>query len=219
MKSASAAILRNVAMLAIVVAWAVLAHVGSVGAAPPDLSVAIAILPFAAIVGMLVWRSGRLLWIAVGGGLIAWGWPIMRGNIALLYWIQHVGTNLALGAFFGQTLFGGREALVTRFARAAHGGSISPLKTRYTRRVTAAWTLFFVLTALLSTVLFWLSPPTVWSVFANFLTLPLLALMFIGEFLCRRWLLPPEDRSTIADTIRGYRTARRQREATLANHS
>lgn len=208
-------LLRTLAVLALIVGWAVLAHRGSAGDANPDLSAALATAPFIAIAVMLLWRAGHPLWI-IGGGiavflLLVWAWPLLRQNIALLYYVQHLGTNLALATLFGRTLFGGREALVSQFARFAHGGSISPLKARYTRQVTIAWTLFFLSTATLSTLLFWLAPPAAWSVFANLLTIPLLVLMFAGEHLARQRLLPPAERSSIADTIRGYRAGMQAR--------
>jgi uncharacterized membrane protein len=55
------------------------------------------------------------VWMIVGGlwvlGLVAWSWPTLRQNVALLYFIQHVGTNLALGILFGRTLLSGRQPL------------------------------------------------------------------------------------------------------------
>jgi uncharacterized membrane protein len=210
-----ASLLRALALLAIIVGWAVLAHQGSAGNAHPDFSAALATAPIIAIAVMLLWRAGHPLWI-IGGGcvvflLLAWAWPTLRQNVALLYYVQHVGTNLALATFFGRTLFGGHEALVSQFARFAHGGIISPLKARYTRQVTVAWTTFFLATATLSTLLFWLAPAAAWSVFANLLTMPLLILMFAAEHLIRHRVLPPAERSSIADTIRGYRTAMQAR--------
>lgn len=222
MKLTPASVLRGLALLTLVVTWAVLAHQGSAGDANPDFSAALATAPIVAIVVMLLWRVGNPLWIALGGlgvlALLAWSWPILRQNIALLYYIQHVGTNLALGLLFGRSLLGPGEALVTQFARFAHGGTISAAKARYTRQVTIAWTIFFLGTALLSSLLFWLGQTHAWSIFANLLTVPLLALMFVGEHLCRHRVLPLEDRSSVADTIRGYRTAMQHRADTLARH-
>lgn len=215
-------ILRGVIVAALLVAWATLAHLGSAGRMPPDLAAAVALAPLVAAVLMLLWRAGSLLWPAAGAiaaaALAAWLWPALRENVALVYFIQHIGANLALGILFGRSLTGGREALVSRFARLAHGGALSPARTRYTRQVTMAWTLFFAAMAGLSTALFLLAPPAAWSVFANLLTMPLLVLMFVAEYLVRIRMLPPEDRSGIADTIRAYRAStRRQRDGTLAD--
>lgn len=210
-----ATMLRGLAAGLLVVAWALLAHYGIAGDAPSDLAAALATSPVVALVVILLWRAGNPLWIALGGlailGLLALGWPSLRDNVALLYYVQHVGTHLALGALFGRTLIGDHDPLVTQFAKLAHDGVISPAKARYTRQVTVAWTVFFFASAAVSTGLFCFAPATAWSVFANLLGLPLLALMFIGEHLIRYRVLAPDDCSSIADTIRGYRASAARR--------
>jgi uncharacterized membrane protein len=222
MSMTPAKLLRGLALFALAAAWAWLAHQGSAGEGNADFAAALAALPVVAIVVMLLWRVGNPLWIAGGGlavlGLLAWLWPALRQNVALLYYVQHLGTNLALATLFGRSLFGPREALVTQFSRKAHGGVISAAKARYTRQVTIAWTIFFLATALLSTALFWLAPPAAWSLFANLLTVPLIVLMFAVEHCFRYRMLAPGDRSSVADTIRAYRAAMRRRSDTLANH-
>ena len=223
MSFSPAALLRGLALLVLLVAWAVLAHFGSAGEGNADFSVALATAPVVVLVVMLLWRLGNPLWLVGGGlsvlGLLAWAWPSLRQNIALLFYIQHLGTNLALGLLFGRTLFGNQEALVTQFARLAHGGAISEIKRRYTRQVTVAWTAFFVGSVVVSSALFWLAPAAAWSVFANLLSTPLIALMFALEHLARLLLLPADERSSVADTIRGYRASMQERRAhTLANH-
>jgi uncharacterized membrane protein len=214
-------LLRGLALFTLAAAWAWLAHQGSAGEGNADFAAALATLPVVAIVVMLLWRAGNPLWLAAGGfavlGLLAWLWPALRQNVALLYFVQHLGTNLALAILFGRSLFGRREALVTQLSRKAHGGVISAAKARYTRQVTIAWTVFFLATALLSSALFWLAPPAAWSVFANLLTLPLLLLMFAVEHCFRVRLLAPGDRSSVADTVRAYRAATQRRSDTLAN--
>lgn len=210
-----AAVLRGLVVGLLIIAWAALAHYGIAGDAPADLSAALATAPIVALVVILLWRVGNPLWIALGGlailGLLALSWPSLRQNIAVLYYVQHLGTNLALGALFGRSLFGGHDSLVTQFAKLAHDGVISPAKARYTRQVTIAWTIFFFASAAVSTALFWLAPAAAWSIFANLLSLPLLALMFVGEHLIRHRVLPPDDCSSIADTIRGYRASAARR--------
>lgn len=214
-------LLRGAALLAIVVGWAWLAHYGSAGEGSSDLAVILGIGPIVAIVVILLWRVGNPLWIGVGGlavlAITAWLWPDLRQNVALLYYLQHVGTNLALATLFGRSLFGGGTALITQFALMAHGGVISERKALHTRNATIAWTAFFIATAAISTALYWLAPITAWSVFANLLATPLIILMFIGEYCVRLWTLPPEDQSSVADAIRGYRATMQQRRKTLTN--
>lgn len=215
-----ASLLRGLGLVAATGAWAVLAHLGSAGEGS-NLSVAIAMTPLVAMLALLLWRARNPLAIAgvaLAAVLLVGGWPALRQNVALLYFLQHAGINLILGALFGRSLLGPREALVTHFARLAHGGTISALKIRYTRQVTIAWTAFFLLNALVSTALFLSAPPEVWSIHANLLTMPLVVTMFAAEHAVRTRVLPPEERSSVADTIRGYRAAMALRRASLAEH-
>lgn len=220
MNLSPAKLLRGLVTLCLVVCWAALAHYGSVGEGNPNLGAAIATAPIIAIATMILWRLCSPLWIGLGGlcalAIVATSWPYLRDNVAALYFVQHVGTNLALGTFFGMTLFGDRQALITQFALLAHNGVISPEKTRYTRQLTGVWSLFFFLTAVVSVGLFFWSSATAWSVFANILPLPSILLLFAIEHLVRNRVLPPADRSTIADTIRGYQAGRQNAAASLS---
>lgn len=213
--SGASPLLRGTAIGGLAVAWAIFAHRNSVGGTS-DLSTALAATPIVIVTAILLKRLGKPLLIAAGAlaalALLAWVWPQLRENGALLHFVEHVGTNLAFAVVFGRTLAAGHEPLITQLARFAHPEGLSPIKLRYTRQVTVAWTGFFVATAAVSTGLFLLAPPAVWSVFANFLTLPLILLMFAAEHLCRYLLLPSFERGSIADTIRAFR-AGKQRQA------
>lgn len=194
--------------LAAMGAWAVAAHVGSAGQGNADANAALAVAPLVAAAALPLLRLPRAF--AAGGlalltGLLAALWPALRGQVALLYYLQHLGIHLALGLLFGRSLLGPGEALATRIARSIYNGAISERKARYTRGVTVSWTVFFLANALVSTGLFLFAPAEVWSVHANLLTGPLLGLMFAGEMLCRRCLLPPEERPGLAQIVAAYR--------------
>ena len=94
--------------------------------------------------------------------------------------------------------------LCTRFATMIHG-AVTPAVARYTRQITLAWTLFFVAIAAVSTLLFATAPIVTWSTFANYLSLPLVAVMFAAEHACRRFALPHEPRPRMVDAVRAYR--------------
>ena len=207
-------LLRGTAIGGLAVAWAIFAHRNSVGGAS-EFSTALAATPIVIVVAVLLRRLGHPLCIASGGlaalALLAWAWPQLRENGALLHYVEHVGTNLAFAVVFGRTLGAGHEPLITQLARFAHPEGLSPAKLRYTRQVTVAWTGFFIATAVVSSGLFLLAPAAVWSIFANFLTLPLILLMFVVEHLCRYLVLPPVERGGIADTIRAFRAGQQRR--------
>ena len=122
-----------------------------------------------------------------------------------VYLLQHAGTNAGLALLFGLSLQSAKGALVTRMARVVHGGGPLPdAVERYTRSVTLAWTLFFVLMTMISIGLFAFGDPVWWSVFVNFLSWPLTLLMFLLEYLVRRLRLKNFEHKSIWEGIRAY---------------
>jgi len=201
--------LRSLALVVFMAAWAVSTYFGSTGQGSPDFDTAIGVAPIAVVLAMLLRRARRPFWIAPGGLLLAAAlvglWPSLRQNFALLYFTEHLGTNLALAALFGKTLFAPGEPLITQFARIVNHGVLSARQLRYTRQATLAWAGFFIANAALSSLLYALAPHAVWSFYASLLTAPLIGLMFAAEHLWRMRALPPEERPRIADVFRVWR--------------
>lgn len=202
-------VLRGLAPVALMTAWAVAAYLGSAGRGSPDFNTSVGVAPFVVIIAMLLWRARHPLRVTAGGlalaAALACLWPSLRENVASLYFAEHLGTNLAFATLFGKTLVGRGEPLITRFARRVHQGALSERKRRYTRQATWGWTLFFVGNAALSTLLFALAPLHVWSFYASLLTAPLVGLMFVAEHLWRMHVLPPEERPTFVEVARAWR--------------
>lgn len=198
---------RGLVIAAAVVAWAVAAHYTSALVDESHWGAVLAMAPFAAVAGAFAWRSPRRLvmlgLLALATLVLTMVWTMLAQHVGWLYFAQHVGTNVLLGIGFGRTLVAGREPMCTRIAAVMHDG-VSPALARYTRQVTLAWTLFFALTATVSVLLFAFGTLAAWSTFANLLTVPLVALMFVAEYLVRLKVLP-EDRSNILDAVRAYR--------------
>lgn len=190
------------------VTYSILAHLASADPHPDLFDAAVAMAPPIALAVVLAWRSPQrywmlLLWLAGCAALYAASdWLVQHFNWVFL--LQHAGMQALLGLAFGRSLRVGQVPMVSRFAAIVHG-SLSPALTRYTRQVTWAWTLYFVVMTTLSLLLFWLAPVAVWSVFANLLNLPLLILMFAAEYGARLYLLPPSDRAGPLEAIRAYR--------------
>lgn len=206
--------LRPALIVALFAAWAVAAHLASAGGGHPAINVLLGIGPIALVAGILIFRLPNTLLrgagLLAGLLLLARIWPYLHDNVQLLYYLQHLGTHLALGTLFGRTLFGPGEALITRCARAVFKDGMSERKIRYTRQVTIVWTAFFFTNAAVSTLLFLFAPPAIWSIYANLLGGPLIALLFLIEHLWRRRVLPPEERPSLAMAIRAYREGMQQ---------
>ncbi len=213
-------VLRDLGVLLLMLAWIVAAHVGSTGWGNASFNAVVGVLPIVVALLMALWRlphwAARTCGVLALAALLAWLWPQLRHNVALLYYVQHLGIHVALGVLFGKSLIGPGDPLITRMARRIFPTPLSERKLRYTRGATLAWTIFFFANALVSTALFIWAPAAVWSVHANLLTGPLIGLMFLGEHLVRMRLLPPEERPGLAAIVQAYK---RESAARSAGHS
>jgi uncharacterized membrane protein len=196
---------RAILIALAVVAYAVLAHVSNAVPGNESLGAILAVAPlwFAAVI--LAWRSTRRRLGLVACGLavlLAYAaWDDLRNHFAWLYLLQQAGTYGLLGISFGRSLGQQRVPLCTRFATLVHG-PLSESATRYTRGVTVAWTIFFAAMSSALLLLYMVVPLAAWSVFANFCAAPLVALMFVGEYLVRHRVLPDMQHASILDTVR-----------------
>ncbi|ANA33887.1 COG4648 family protein [Ralstonia mannitolilytica] len=199
---------RGTAGVAAVVAYQVGAHHAVATPGAHGLGLAMALVPPLAIALLAAARSGQRawlvpLWLVLCGGIWTMREPLARHFDWGLY-LEHATFNLMMAYLFGRTLQAGREPLCTQFARIVHG-TLTPRIAWYSRQVTWAWTLFFVATAATSTALFAIASTVTWSTFANYVSLPLVGVMFVVEYLCRRIVLRDAPRSNLFDAVRAYR--------------
>jgi uncharacterized membrane protein len=131
-------------------------------------------------------------------------WPLMLANADAVYFAQHVGTNGLLAWVFGQTLSQGSTPLIVTFAKMVHPVLPDEIEI-YARKVTIAWTWFFVLTCGISVILYVAAPLPAWSAFAILLQWPSVALFFIGEYLLRKMLFKKFDHATLKQGFDAYR--------------
>jgi hypothetical protein len=138
------------------------------------------------------------------GGVLRFGFVTAA---AVTHWAIYSGLFLT----FALTLRPDRDALITAMARRLYGAIPDEL-ARYTRRVTWAWSCFFVAQLTTSVVLFFFAPLVVWSFFVNILDLPLVAAMFLAEYLCRIRCLSDPPRHSLSDIIRMISDVRKSTE-------
>ena len=211
--------MRWLGIAALVIGYPLLAHYTNNATHNGNLGALVALAPVVLVVLMLAKQAplrlvtlcvllgaALLLCTALFLGNALWaGWSTLTQHFWVLYWLQDAGLQLLLFVTFGRTLIAGRQPLCTRFAEMVHAAPLTPQHEVYARQVTVAWTLFFAVMTLTSTLLFFITPLTTWSAFANLLTLPLIALMFIAEYGIRRWRLPDTRNMHILDAIRAFR--------------
>ena len=198
---------RVLAVAAAAVAYAVLAHMSNSTANANTLGTVLAVGPVLFISAALAWRSPyrlpALLICALAAALMYSLWPLLEQHFSVLFLLQQVSVYSLLGLTFGRTLTGDRVPLCTQWATLVHG-VLPQSAVRYTRSVTAAWTLFFAIISITLITLFVLAPLPVWSAFANFCTFPLVGALFVVEYIVRRRALPDMKRAHILDGARAY---------------
>lgn len=212
-------IARGAASVALIVGYEAGAHHAVSTPGLERLGLALVLAPALALTFGIAARSPRralaLPLLAIAAAAL---W-LTRGALVRHYewglFLEHVMFNGALGYLFGRTLAPGREPLCSQFAAMARGSPLIPEIAAYTRLVTAAWTLFFAGVVGISTLLFATASIEAWSTFANYLTLPLAALMFVVEHACRRFALPGVRSSSMIESIRAYRRSTGARPAQL----
>jgi uncharacterized membrane protein len=159
----------------------------------------------------LLWRSTRA-WIAgpltVAAALLLYdGWPQLEKKFSMVYLLQECSMYGLLAFGFARSLAPEETALCTRVADRLHG-PLTPRELRYTRQVTAAWAIFFGTLTLTILALYLFGPLSIWSMFVNFIALPLIALMFAAEYMFRRRALPETDRRGILASVRVFLSSR-----------
>lgn len=118
----------------------------------------------------------------------------------------HAAVYFYLLTWFYGSLRPGREPVVTILARRLR--RTMPAKVvRYTRYVTIAWCLFFATQLSFSAILLAFAPEAVWTTFVTLLNVPLIALMVLAEFGCRRILFQHEPHTSLLDTMAAFRHA------------
>lgn len=141
-------------------------------------------------------------------------WLLYRQGYAMLpLLLVPVAFVLLVAWVFGRSLRPGRIPLITRIMVAVEGkplDAVEPVLLRYTRGLTAAWSLVLVLLATLNLLLAlvaspggllamvgvaapWTITPEQWSLAANLLNWGLVGGFFLGEYLVRARKFPGRD--------------------------
>lgn len=202
-------IARGLSIAIIIVIYALLVHrvnasgqasaLGAVLVLAPMLLLA---LTFAKKTASRMVGLGVLLIFFAGSWL---AWSLIKQHTGFIFWLQDISLMLLLMMTFGRTLLHGRKPLCVHFAEMINGEALSAQHARYAHKVTVAWVIFFAMMIVISSVLYFVTPLTTWSFFVNFLTLPLVALMFIAEFIVRRRVLTDlPSREHMFDAVRAY---------------
>ena len=198
---------RTALAVAASAAFALAAHAAIMQGLSARAGAMLALVPVAILIFALARRSSRKLAglaLLVAAAALAWlAFPALTQNFPSLFFLEHAGGQLLLACIFGRTLMRGHEPLVTQFARAFHG-EVPPEAVRYTRGVTIAWTIFFVVLFVLSCGLYLAGFLAAWSLRANILSQIAVGLMFIIEYAVRHRVLPHMERAGLFSGVRAF---------------
>jgi uncharacterized membrane protein len=126
----------------------------------------------------------------------------LSGYADLLLRIPPVIICFAFAWIFGRTLRPGRTALISRIGERMRGELPEPV-ARYGHRLTAVWTLFFLILGLECILLGLFASPFWWSLFTNYINYALIALLFVIEYPIRRRVLRDLEHTPFVDSLRG----------------
>jgi uncharacterized membrane protein len=201
--------LGKILLLAAFIAYPILLHAFIL---KDEVEMSHLLFVFAPLLAVAAWVAFRmvgkawwpLLGLAFAGAIyyIATG---DHGRIGLLAvnGLSHATLNLFLLWLFGRTLLRGREPLISQISRRING-ELRPEVAGYTRHVTIAWCIFFLMQVTTSLMLYAFAPLATWSFFINVLNLPLLILMFVAEKAYRTARFPNHPKTSILKAIEVY---------------
>jgi uncharacterized membrane protein len=199
--------LQVAAVAVLIAAYAGFSHYSNSNPQARDLATLLALAPMLVLGLILIWRWNGVLLAGLAGVaallLLRHYWALLLEEFSVVYLMQQCGFYGLMAWTFARSLFKDRIPLCTDFADRIHG-PLSELELRYTRTVTWAWVWFFLANLAVTFILFAFAPLRSWSFFVNFISLPLVLLMFVAEFTVRRRVLPQVQRHGLIATVRIY---------------
>lgn len=162
----------------------------------------------AAVLGVFLWaaasrRAGAFALAAALAGLLG---GLAFAAPALLLFAPPVLINAALACVFGASLRPGRDPVISLFA-GMEQGALPPDLARYTRLLTWIWTGLFAAMAGIALALALFGSLALWSTFTNLVAYALVAALFVGEYLYRRWRYRQYRHATLIELAANVRSA------------
>lgn len=165
-------------LIALTVTYPLAVYYGLQHASPRILAAALA-----AIIGLRLLADRQRRFLPVGLVLLLFSAAaIWRGDLATLR-LYPVLVNLVMLGLFSWTLLS-PPSLIERLARLKEP-DLPPSGVRYTRRVTQAWCVFFVLNGSIAAYTALYTSLATWTLYNGLISYLLMGLLFGAEFLLR----------------------------------
>jgi uncharacterized membrane protein len=143
-------------------------------------------------------RWAWVIFVAAGAGVSGLA---AAGGARWLLLLPPVAIPVSLIMVFGGSLRAGQIPLVTRMAKLARDELPADLE-RYTRALTVFWTAVFALLALSAVGLALFASRELWSLATNFIHYLVIGVVFIAEYLYRRWRFRHHEHPTFRAYLR-----------------
>lgn len=196
-----------VIVAAIIIGYAALSYYSDSRPDAPNLAAGLSLAPVVLIGLVLAWRwtprPVAIFIFALTCAVLYRCWPFIRGNYPWSNLAQQTGAYGFLALGFARSLARGLVPLCTQLAERVHG-PLTPAEIAYTRRATMAWAAFYALLTVAIAALFFTASARVWSLFVNFGTFGLIALMFFAEHTVRLKVLPHRPRGGTLVALRQF---------------
>jgi uncharacterized membrane protein len=131
-------------------------------------------------------RGNGFSWLVLISVVLVSVWLAAVDMARYVLYVPPIIIPLLIWSGFIRTLLPGQVPLITAIGEQFHG-QLPPEITRYTRRVTIFWALTLALLVLWTASLPLWASPLLWSLFSNFINYALVVVLFVLEFIYRRW--------------------------------
>jgi uncharacterized membrane protein len=190
----------------VIVAYMVLMHQAAKAPDAVARTFVLTVLAWQIFAVAILWQNGKrviALLTAAPAALLFLYYDQLK-HLEWLCLVPNIVVNASLAAFFGRTLRPPHTALITQLALRIHGGTLPPAIRDYTRALTYVWTAFFVLSIVVSLVLYFLAGFAAWSLFSNVYAMPLMVSLFVFEYIYRRVRYPWFEHVSITAGVKAF---------------
>jgi uncharacterized membrane protein len=196
-------------LVALIAAYALLSHYAYSHPAAKGLGAALSVGPIVLIAIVLAWRwtpryVAGVLSVAILVVTI-WTWPILEAHYQWSDLVQQAGAYAFVALGFARSLRATQVPTCTLLAAQLHGPP-SPAEAAYLRRATGVWAVFYGLLSVAIVVVFFAASAHTWSLFVNFGTFALIAILFFADHAWRHRVLPRPPgglRATVVQALTG----------------
>ena len=205
-------------LVALIGAYALISHYAYSHPEAKGWGAALSVGPIVLIGIVLAWRwTPRYVAGVLSAALLAvtiWTWPILEAHYQWSDLVQQAGAYAFVALGFARSLRGDEVPTCTQLAAQLHGPP-SPAEAAYLRRATGVWAVFYALLSVAIVIVFFAASAHTWSLFVNFGTFALIAILFFADHSWRYRVLPRRAggiRATVLLALTGAGRAKRPPE-------